>query len=77
MGPFEILASFKLQLHVAFFMEIVLISWCIYLIWMSRNDTSHGFLLQPLHGWPDLYLIILRVKDNWKLPTIQCLDHTL
>jgi len=34
--PFDTLASFKAQLHVPFFMEIIVtISWCI---WTMRND---------------------------------------
>jgi hypothetical protein len=34
--PLDILSSFRFQLNVVFFMDIIIImSWCI---WMARND---------------------------------------
>nr|TKW33516.1 hypothetical protein SEVIR_2G241600v2 [Setaria viridis] len=78
--PFSIMASFKTQLQVPFFMEIIIIMcWCI---WMSRN----GFIfkgLQPhiegaLSHFTEIFTLVKhRVKEAWHQPMFEWLHETL
>nr|TKW33264.1 hypothetical protein SEVIR_2G222200v2 [Setaria viridis] len=78
--PYDILSSFNNQLQVPFFMKIIVImSWCI---WMARNDwifkaidpTCQGTTIRFKHLFT---LVLHRVKDFWKQPMAEWLEHTL
>nr|TKW18691.1 hypothetical protein SEVIR_5G447800v2 [Setaria viridis] len=65
--PYTILSSFRTQIQVQFFMEIIiLMCWCI---WMARNDWIFRGIIPTVH---DAMLrfkivftqIILRVKED-------------
>jgi len=75
LDPFQILQSFKLQLRVPFFMEIIiLMSWTI---WKSRNDfifrqIQPSIALAKLNFREEFRLLLLRAKrayspliDQW------------
>nr|TKW23654.1 hypothetical protein SEVIR_3G000900v2 [Setaria viridis] len=78
--PYTILTSFKTQLHVPFFMEIiVLMSWCI---WMERNDWIFRGITPSVQDAMLRFKIIftqvvLRVKEAWKQPMLEWLEHSL
>nr|TKW05547.1 hypothetical protein SEVIR_7G183800v2 [Setaria viridis] len=69
--PYTILNSFKIQLHVQFFFEIIiLMSWCI---WMARNDRIFKEIAPSvqsvlLHFKFIFTQVIHRVKEDWKKP---------
>nr|TKW39224.1 hypothetical protein SEVIR_1G164800v2 [Setaria viridis] len=78
--PYTILTSFKTQLQVPFFMKIiVLMSWCI---WMARNDCIFRGITPSVQ---DALLrfkivftqVVLRVKEAWKQPMLEWLEHSL
>nr|TKW03055.1 hypothetical protein SEVIR_7G039300v2 [Setaria viridis] len=78
--PYNILYSFKIQLQVQFFMEIIiLMSWCI---WMARNDWIFRGITPSIHGamlrFKTVFTqVILRVKEEWKQPMLEWLEHIL
>nr|TKW01980.1 hypothetical protein SEVIR_8G214200v2 [Setaria viridis] len=78
--PYNILNSFRIQLQVNFFMEvIVLMSWCI---WMERNDWIFKGITPSVHSAMSRFKVVftqvmLRVKEEWKQPMIEWLEHTL
>nr|TKV94059.1 hypothetical protein SEVIR_9G269000v2 [Setaria viridis] len=78
--PYAILYSFKWQLHVPFFMKVIIImSWCI---WISRNDLIFKGILPSIqsclvHFKAVFTLVILRVKEDWKVPMSQWPHQTL
>ena len=77
-NPFAAFGQFKLQLHVSFYMEIIIIMcWCI---WMQHNDlifrgiqpSSANYLA---HFKKKFALVILRAKNRHKEPMSLWLDH--
>jgi hypothetical protein len=67
--PFEVLTSFRHQLNLSFFMDIIIImSWSI---WMARNDFIFNGLQASLQSAKDCFrkefaLVILRAKPSHK-----------
>ena len=77
-NPFAAFGQFKLQLHVSFYMEIIIIMcWCI---WMQHNDlifrgiqpSSANYLA---HFKKKFALVILRAKNRHEEPMSLWLDH--
>jgi len=68
LDPFQILQSFKTQLGVPFFMEvIILMSWTI---WKSRNDiilrqTQPSLALAKENFMEEFRLLLLRAKHAY------------
>lgn len=59
LDPLQMLTSFRDQLGVPFFMEIIiLMSWAI---WRARND----FIFRAIN--PTIQLTIMNFKDEWRL----------
>nr|TKW03671.1 hypothetical protein SEVIR_7G056400v2 [Setaria viridis] len=78
--PYSILNSFRIQLQVKFFMEvIILMCWCI---WMERNDYIFQGINPSVHSAMSRFKVVftqvmLRVKEDWKQLMIEWLDRTL
>nr|TKW01373.1 hypothetical protein SEVIR_8G175700v2 [Setaria viridis] len=78
--PYTILTSFKTQLQVPFFMEIiVLMSWCI---WMARNDWIFRNITPSVQDammrFRTIFTqVVLRVKEAWKQSMFEWLEHSL
>jgi hypothetical protein len=68
-GPLDVLVSLRNQLHVAFFLDIVIImSWCI---WMARNDLIFQGQVPDVQFVKNRFkkefaLVILRAKTSSK-----------
>jgi hypothetical protein len=67
--PFDVLTSFRQQLHLSFFMDVIIImSWSI---WMARNDFIFNGLQPSLQSAKACFrkefaLVILRAKSSLK-----------
>nr|TKW00511.1 LOW QUALITY PROTEIN: hypothetical protein SEVIR_8G113900v2 [Setaria viridis] len=72
--PYDILESFKQQLQVPFFMEIIIImSWSIWNDWIFKGISQ--FVQSYLSTFKLVFTqVILRVKEDWK-STMSWLDQ--
>lgn len=80
LDPYSILTSFKTQLQVPFFMEIIIImSWCI---WMTRNDLIFRGIppttQEAILRFKSTYALVLhRVKEASKQSMVEWLELML
>nr|TKW21808.1 hypothetical protein SEVIR_4G145600v2 [Setaria viridis] len=78
--PYNILNSFRIQFQVNFFMEvIILMCWCIC---MERNDWIFKGITPSVHSAMSRFKtvftqVMLRVKEEWKQPMVEWLQHIL
>lgn len=78
--PMQFLESLKTQLHVPFYMDVVIIlSWCI---WMARNDLIFRNILPSLQNCRSLFqkefaLVVIRAKRNMPEAMSQWIDNLL